>query len=96
MGRKHVAAALDRCDEASRNLIVVHARGQGINRRLPLRMMNFSGDALIGNDPCVVLSERYKDEHAGSVLLECGTMCACTLFLLSTAHYARRLPINVL
>jgi hypothetical protein len=35
MGRKHVTAALDRRDEASGNLIVVHARGQGIDRRLP-------------------------------------------------------------
>jgi len=44
MGRKHVTAALDRRDEASGNLIVVHACGKGIDRRLPLRMMNFLGD----------------------------------------------------
>jgi hypothetical protein len=36
MGRKNVSAALDRRDEASGNLIVAHAYGQGINRSLPL------------------------------------------------------------
>ena len=93
MGRKHISAALDRCDEASRNLIVVHACGQGINRRLPLRMMNYSGNPLVSNDPCVVLCERYEDEYASAVLcatnsayhelLERGAMCPRSL------HWAR-------
>ena len=46
MGRKHLTAALDRSDEASGDLIIVHTRGQCINRGLPLRMMNFSGDPI--------------------------------------------------
>src|SRR6516162_3714130 len=44
MSRKDVTAALDRRDETGGDLIVVHTRGQGINRRLPLRMMNFLCD----------------------------------------------------
>ena len=68
MGREHVTAALDRRDEASGNLIVVHAWGQGINRRLPLRMVNFLGDPLIRDDPCIMLCERYEDEYASAVL----------------------------
>src|SRR6516225_6771865 len=55
MSRKDVTAALDRRDEAGGDLIVVHTRGQGINRGLPLRMMNFLCDPIVSNDPCVVL-----------------------------------------
>ena len=71
MDRKHVTAALDRRDEAGSDLVVAHTRGQGINRGLPLRMMNFSGDALVGNDPCIVFCQRYEDQYAGTVL--CAT-----------------------
>jgi len=68
MGRKHVTAALDRSDEASGDLIIVHTRGQCINRGLPLRMMNFLCDPIVSNDPCVVLCQRYEDEYASAVL----------------------------
>src|SRR5215831_16933579 len=89
MGRKHVTAALDRRDEAGGDVIVAHTRGQSINRRLPLRMMNFAGDAIVSNDPCVVLCQRHEDEYASAVLCACnpaeqklferGTMCSRTL-----------------
>ena len=68
MSRKDVTAALDRRDETGGDLIVVHTRGQGINRRLPLRMMNFLCDPIVSNDPCVVLRQRYEDEYASAVL----------------------------
>jgi hypothetical protein len=55
MSREDVTAALDRRDEAGSDLIVVHTRGQGVNRRLPFRMMNFLCDPIVSNDPCVVL-----------------------------------------
>jgi hypothetical protein len=67
MGREHLTAALDRRDKASGNLIVVHPCGQGINRGLPLRMVNFLGDPLVGDYPCVVFCQRYEDEYASAV-----------------------------
>src|SRR5262249_36245632 len=68
MGRKHITAALDRCDEAGGDLIVVNTHCQSINCRLPLRMMNFLGNPLVSNDPCIVLCERHEDEYASAVL----------------------------
>src|SRR5262245_25307719 len=90
MGREHVTAALDRRDEAGGDLIVVHTPCQSINRCLPLRMMNFSGNSLVSNDPCVVLCERYEDEYSSAVLcagnpaqqklFERGPMCSGALY----------------
>src|SRR5215831_5836803 len=47
------------------------------------------GDAIVSNDPCVVLCQRHEDEYASAVLCACnpaeqklferGTMCSRTL-----------------
>src|SRR5262245_24228812 len=93
MGRKHVTAALDRRDEAGSDLVGAHISGQRINRGLPFRMINLLGYPLVGNDPCVVFCQRYKDQYAGTApcatnpaydeLLERGAMCSGPL------HWAR-------
>jgi len=93
MGRKHGTAALDRCDEAGSDLVVAHTCGQGINRGLPFRVMNFLRDPLVSNDPCVVFCQRYEDHYTGTLscatnpayleLLERGAMCSRPL------HWAR-------
>src|SRR5215471_11112552 len=94
MGRKHITAARNGSDKAASDLVGAHTRGQLINRGLPLRMMNFSSDPLVGNNPCVVFCQRYEDQNTGTVfcatnsayheLLERGAICSHPLHWAST------------
>ena len=102
MGGEHGAAALDGGDEARSDAAVAHMAGQGINRGLPLGIMHFLRDAVVGDDPRKVLRQRHEDEHAAAVLgignpahdelLERGAVCLRALQWTWHERHAQRQP----
>ena len=67
--RQHVAAALDRGDEAVGDAAVAHMRDQRVDGALPLRLRHPGGDAVVGDDAGIALGQRDEDQDAGAVLL---------------------------
>ena len=64
---KHSSTAFDGGRETGSDLAGTHMGDQGVDRRLPFRIVYFLRDAFVGNDARIVLRQRHEDQDTAAV-----------------------------
>ena len=95
MGSQHRAATFDCRSKSCGDAAGSHVADQSVDRRLPLGTVNFLCNAVVSNDACVALGQRYEDQYARAVpgmgdtayneLLKRGPVCAGALHSAGTS-----------